>query len=290
MIRKIISFVASLLLVAICTSVSAQDIKVTKQIKAFDWLNVAVVDGNQVEGGLHVYADWADITANLKTKQTKIGMMVSIVTGDANMPAGTYRLKTWGVPTNSPLVNEWERVAETLKVATIAARDAYVVADDSKAVLATGTMVIVESGVSGFAETFVYKGGTDNATCWLSLSDNSGAGFIAYGQSTVVYNAAGINSDGVVPGLDITESSKSIFSFEDVTMPLVAGGGLFFVSFPDAWNKPTFYVNDGVNEYPLSDCWTVARVLKAGVMYQEWTANVDFFPVSTPGALSVIVR
>ncbi len=293
MIKRFTSLVACIVLVAVGSMVSAQkaETKVTKQIKAFSWLDVAVVDGNQVEGGLHVYEDITDLTSYLKPAQTSIGMMVSIVKGDPTMTAGTYRLSAWEVGNAAPLVGEWERVAETILVADIAARDAYVVADNSKALLAEGTMVVVTAGATGFVETYVYKGGTDNKTCWLSLSDASGAGFIAYGQGTVSYSAKGVDNSGPVDGLDITDLSKVITKMEEVIAPLEAGSGLFFISFPDAWNKPTFYVNDGNEEFPLNDCWTVKRVKKGNVWYQEWTSNLDFFPEEASGnTLSVIVR
>jgi hypothetical protein len=286
MMKKVITLIGGIALLASATTLSAQEeTRVSKKIKAFDWLDVAVADGNQIEGGLHAYATSADILTagapKLKIAQVKPGMMVVLTTGDVTMPAGTYRLKTWATPTALPLVTEWVRV-DNLVVADIATRDALTN-------LAVGTIVGVTANDAGEKAAYFWDGAS-----FIDLSGgNTGGGFIAVGQGAVAYTS-GFDTDDTAGAMntakviDASVAAKKIDTFYSFEFAL-ADGGLPFVAYPKAWNKPSFYIYHDLKEYPLSDCWTVNYTTVNGVDYQEWTADVDF-TAGSGGVLTLRVR
>ena len=192
------------LFLAMVVTVTAQSTatKVSKEIKVFDWLNAAVVDGNQVEGGLHSYASWAEVsgaTAKLKIAQVKLGMVVIIADGSRSI---SYRLKAWTTKTALPLISEWERVGDVISVTTTAARDALLTTTGSavgtaavQGTLAVGTMVFVTGSNGSAPDMYIYVGGlidangdgtvkpvtaTELTDAWYSLSGASAASGYVY--------------------------------------------------------------------------------------------------------------
>ncbi|WP_461632514.1 hypothetical protein [Labilibaculum euxinus] len=284
MTKKII-FLVAFVAMAVTTKLSAQEIKVTKQIKVYDWLNEAVVDGNQVEGGIHVYDNWVGVTAGLKTAFQKVGMLVTVIDSGDGTP-GTYRLNTVG----TAAVQNFTRIDAVL-LADITARDELI--DDigaTDAGLAIGTIVGVIADDAGEPAAFFYAGGTN----WIALGGGSEtAGFIAVGQqnSGVSYSSGydaddsgtSMNSAGI-GALNMADATKKLTTFEVFEFSLTNDGELPFICYPKAWNKPSFYISiDGV-ESPLTDCWTVTYSTQNAIEYQEWKADVNF----TTGATSVL--
>ncbi len=104
-------FSVTVLLVLFQVNVRAQDTElVSKKQKVPAWLNIALGDANQLEGGLHVYQNWAAYNSDFKISRVKIGMLIAIVdpAGDGSLPSKLYQLKTWATPADIPLQTEWE--------------------------------------------------------------------------------------------------------------------------------------------------------------------------------------
>lgn len=285
MIRRIFLFLVGIVLIASVSSASAQDLetRVSKKLKAFDWLNVAVVDGNQVEGGLHVYADYATLLTDLKVAQVKVGMMVVLNGSNGALSAGTYRLDAWATTTALPLSTEWKRT-DNVVVANIAARDAL-------SGLATGTIVAVNDDGTGEKAAYFYDG-----TDFISLGGGgtTGGGFIAVGQGAIAYTS-GFDGDDLnfnnadVGVIDTSDPTKKISTFQSFEFELTNNSSLPFIAYPKAWNKPSFYINVNGTVYPLTDCWTVTYAIVQNVEYQQWQADVAFADGSTL-PLKLIVR
>jgi hypothetical protein len=296
MTRKITFLIACAFLLA-GLSVSAQETtKVSKKIEVFDWLNAAVADGNQIEGGMHTYADFADLTAKMKLKRIKVGMLVNLTTGTDK---GTYRLKAWATTTALPLKNEWEKVAESIVVDNTAARD-LLVAEKAKTTLAQGTVVLVKTSTSNNngMEAFVYVSGyadeTANLPVWFSLGNSSNSnGFIYAGQGgfgkTNGFQAT--DATGKIVSAYGTTFTNKLISFPNagLTFDLTAGSGAAFVAFPKSWNKPTFYLDIDGTEYPLNDCWKVEYSEVDGIDFQKWSADFDFTAGST-NTLKLVIK
>ncbi len=108
---KSIVFSIVALLVLFQVNVRAQDTElVSKKQKIPAWLNIALGDANQLEGGLHVYQNWATYNSDFKISRVKTGMLIAIVdpAGDGSLPSKLYQLKTWATPSVIPEQNEWE--------------------------------------------------------------------------------------------------------------------------------------------------------------------------------------
>ena len=104
-------FSVTVLLVLFHVNVQAQDTElVSKKLKVPAWLDMALGDANQLEGGLHVYPNWAAYNSDFKISRVKIGMLIAIVdpAGDGSLPSKLYQLKTWATPADIPLQTEWE--------------------------------------------------------------------------------------------------------------------------------------------------------------------------------------
>jgi len=277
---------------ALAVTVSAQT-KVSKQIKVLDWLNTAVVDGNQVEGGLHSYTSWATLGTSLKTAQIKVGMVVTI-TGEADRNLnGSFRLKTWATPAALPLLNEWEHVGDLIVVADIATRDALLATATAGTTtsLAPGTTVVVQANAAAIPEVFIYAAGLFDANgdgtidpvvtaagtdLWYSLTGNANAGYVfvsqaALGSNTVsltngvdkevVTAAAGAVSAPVAMVVGATGNTRiTSFPIGGVNFALTNDATVPVVAIPATWNNPTFYVNDGTTTFQLTDCWIILNI------------------------------
>jgi|GEM_PF-2022157 len=229
---------------------TAQTTKVSKQIEMMSWLNKAVVDGNQVEGGLHTYANWNEVALNaaadnsssikLKTAQVQLGMLITL-TGAAD--AGTYRLKSWtgynADPASAtlPLKSEWERIGDVVVVADIAARDELIDSDpaatDLDYALSVGTVVLVGDNGTGIPGAYIYVGGTidvngdGSATAtdlWFNLSSSStDAGYICYLDYTPVTSVytdaltATVTSSTLTSGYFATSNTDATPVFGTIT-------------------------------------------------------------------------
>lgn len=288
---------------------NAQETKVSQKITLLDWLDAAVADGNQVEGGLHVYQDWARVGSDLKTNQQKVGMLVLVIDADGAGKTALFRLNATGA---NRAKKDFTRV-DNMLVASMAARDALLT-DPAEAKLKVGTIVSVEADDAGEMASFLYTGlGGDKN--WIALagggSGGSGGGFIALGQAGgVAKPEAGVNYtngydissiDAMAPdflkngkinaGLDMTDAATKLKTFIPFEFALNNGDGKPYISYPKAWNKPSFFITiDGSPEYPLTDCWTVTYDTKQGVEYQEWEASHDFLAGTTTEVLVLIVR
>ena len=292
MLKKITFLVACVAFVAMTTNLSAQETRVSKKIKVFDWLNTAVVDGNQVEGGIHVYADWTKVAEGLKkTARQKVGMLVTVVdAGLGDSQPGTYRLN---VIIASPTLKDFTRI-DALLVNGMSDRDALI--DDiatTDANLAVGTIIGVKADLAGEPAAFFYTG--IGGKEWITLGGGSaatGGGFIAAGQGATVYTN-GFDFDTAAmtatETIDITDAATKLDTFVPFSFVLTAGG-MPFVSFPKAWNKPSFFISVDDKEYPLTDCWTVSYSTQQAVEYQDWVANVNFTTDFDGTTLKLIVR
>jgi len=310
---------------AFSVAVTAQT-KVSKQIKVLDWLNVAVVDGNQVEGGLHTYDTWASLNGStgftpgvspLKKAQIKIGMLVTITSEliDKNLN-GTFRLKSWATNGALPLAGEWEHVGDLVIVDNITKRDALIVADKSLVSLAPGTTVVVNSNSIGVPETFIYAAGlfdangdgtvkTDGTDTWYSPSSNvAGAGYIFVSQDAVPSAIPTVNLGNGVAKAQVTTAGTAaatpgtiavgdarITSLPTggVDFALTAGGNVPVVAIPAAWTNPVFYIYDGTNTYQLTDCWIKSYQTIDANKYQVWAVDNAFLQDAT-GTLTLQVR
>lgn len=312
---------------AFSVAVTAQT-KVSKQIKVLDWLNVAVVDGNQVEGGLHTYDTWASLNGStgftpgvspLKKAQIKIGMLVTITNElvDKNLN-GTFRLKSWATNSALPLAGEWEHVGDLVIVDDITKRDALIVTDNSLVSLAPGTTVVVNSNSIGVPETFIYAAGlfdangdgtvkTDGTDNWYSAnSSTAGAGYIFVSQdaapsatATVVLTngvskaqvtAGAVSTPGAIITTGTTPDGRiTSFPAGGVDFTLTAGDNVPVVAMPAAWANPTFYINDGTNTYQLTDCWIKSYQTIDNNNYQVWAVDNAFLKDAT-GVLKLQIR
>ncbi|PXY01670.1 hypothetical protein DF185_09385 [Marinifilum breve] len=292
MMRKFTFLMACAAFFATTIKVSAQETRVTKQIKTFEWMDVAVVDGNQVEGGAHVYNKFADLTS-LKPKQQKVGMLVTILDpkGDGTEPGATYRLLNAGLDaTNVIKPVNYERL-DGIIVANITDRDALLGADKAK--LAKGTIVGVLEGETGEKVAFLYTASPTAGEEWIQLGGAGTAGFILIGQGAVLDTKGYKDGSATAGAIDfVADKDNKLNSFIEAQVVLTKAGGACYVAFPEAWNKPTFYVKDATGEYPISDCWTVSHnVKKHKVDYQVWTADIDFAKdMANDDDLTLIVR
>lgn len=296
--------------------------KVSKQIEMLEWLNKAVVDGNQVGGGLHSYANWTEVltggTAKLKTAEVKLGMLITLT--DA-ADAGTYRLRAWATPAALPLKTEWERVGDVVVVADIAARNALITGGDDYS-LAIGTVVLVRSNTLAVPQAFIYVENMDGdaninedeADSWFTFGDNGASNgyiyFLAYTPLASVYSddisaiafSKGYYDNAGTPTLstvDLTSADTKFSSLPYVTtnpniisFDLVTGwtaGNVPAIALPATWAKPSFYIYDGTNYSPLLDCWVSGKKTIDGVDYQVWVADNAFADGAT-GTLNLIVR
>jgi len=306
---------------ALAVTVSAQT-KVSKQIKVLDWLNTAVVDGNQVEGGLHSYVTWADLGTKLKTAHIKVGMVVTI-TGETDRNLnGSFRLKTWAVNAALPTLAEWEHVGDLIVVPTIEDRNALI--DATKVSLSPGTTVVVQANAAAIPEAYIYAAGLFDANgdgtidpvvtsagtdLWYSLTGNANAGYVFVSQAALASNtvdltkgvdkatavAAGTSaaapiaiSVGAVANTRITSFPIGGVDFtltNDATVPVVA--------IPATWNNPTFYVKDATTvpatTFQLTDCWVKSYQTIDGIKYQVWAVDNSFLNGSTD-ALTLQIR
>ena len=276
MMKKITTILMCVMLVTTAFVVSAQnnETKVSQQIKVLDWLNEAVVDGNQVEGGLHVYANWAEVGTNLKQAQQKKGMLVTVIDpkGDGNGTTATFRLTS--APQASVGESDFEILGATI-VANETARDALTGY--------AGRIVGVISNDANTKAVYMYIG-----TEWIEVGGSGSAsnGLILVGQnaSPATLNATaltnGFDSNLAVPGEaeGVAFGTNELTEFIEVKFQIIAGE-LPYVAFPESWNKPTFYITDETNEFPLTDCWTVKHnhtFPGSSVKYQIWYASSNF--------------
>ncbi len=105
-----------LLVICVCSSgkLYAQETElVSKKQKVPAWLNRALADANQLEGGLHIYQDWDAYHSDFKTSRAKTGMLMVILdpAGDGSLPSKLYQLKTWATLLAIPLQAEWEELS-----------------------------------------------------------------------------------------------------------------------------------------------------------------------------------
>lgn len=303
---------------ALAVTISAQT-KVSKQIKVLDWLNTAVVDGNQVEGGLHSYTNWATLGTSLKTAQVKVGMVVTI-TGEVDRNLnGSFRLKTWAIPGALPLLNEWERVGDLLVVPTVADRDALLataIAGTSTS-LAPGTTVVVQANAA-IPEAFIYAAGlfdvngdgtvaTDGTDDWYSLTGTgtANAGYIFVSQAALASNTVsltnGVSEEVVtaaagaatVPVAMVVGAAGNTritsFPIGGVDFALTNDATVPVVAIPATWNNPTFFVYDGITTFQLTDCWLKSYQTIDNVKYQVWTVDNAFLTAAT-GTLTLQIR
>lgn len=312
---KKFTLLAGLLLAMVVTATAqSASTKVSKTIKVFDWLNAAVVDGNQVEGGLHSYVNWAEVTtgasAKLKIAQVKIGMVITLtdIAGDKSIKPASYRLKTWTTPTALPTVKEWERIGDMIVVADIAARD-LLITGPANASLATGTTVMVKSNAMSIPELFVYVNGLVDVNgdgsltatdLWYSLSSTSttSSGYILFDNQPVGTTPASISAssgfyDGITAAGAVTIGTSKRFTAMPTTLALeydlVAGittlNNVPIVALPAAWASPSFYVSDGTGLFQLQDCWIKTYLTIDNTKYQVWTAD-NAFSNGTAGVAS----
>ena len=104
-------FFVAVLITSGSIRVQAQETElISLKLKVPAWLNTALGDANQLEGGLHVFQDWDVYHSDLKTSRAKIGMLMVILdaTGDGSEPSKLYQLKTWDTSSAILLQNEWE--------------------------------------------------------------------------------------------------------------------------------------------------------------------------------------
>ena len=91
-------FVMIALVLASVSKTKAQDVLTVKKMVVPDWVDVALGNSNQMEGGHHVYENWKAYLEGIKINTAKTGMLVSILNPD-NDPAtetpATYRLAKW---------------------------------------------------------------------------------------------------------------------------------------------------------------------------------------------------
>ena len=292
-------YLAASLFLAFTVAGFAQTTKISKKIEVFDWLDAAVAASNQVEGGLHAYTDWADMSANLKLAQVQVGMLVTLTGENA-----TYRLASWATNTALPLQSEWERFGDMIVVADIAARDALVdPANTALEALSIGTMVMVRSNANGVAETFVYvedldgDGGTTTTDdYWYSFSGSDAASFGYIYLTTVTTGLSGATDGyyakataaGAVSGqVKLTElPSTTAITYNILSLsaekPLVA--------LPKAWEKPDFYITTDDGTFQLDDCWAVTYETKDGIDYQVWSCDVALADGYSGTTLNIVVR
>lgn len=303
--RKITLFVFAIAMVFSFTVLAQKETKVTKQIKVFKWLNEAVVDGNQVEGGLHAYDSWATLTTDLKLAQVKNGMLVTILdpAGDGTMPAATYRLINWADNKKLPANNEWERVADGVVVKSMTDRDILVAAPaDDRTTLAIGTIVVVNENDLKVREGFVYLGynTADSKHEWLSLgteNPESNVGYIYVGEDAATpsafakgfYDNAGTAT--LKDNIDKDADGKlAKFPGNGIEFELTKGSKFPYVALPSGWNKPSLFLDEDGSEYLLSDCWTVSYIDIDGAEYQLWLADVAFLNGASGTTYKLIIK
>ena len=303
-------FLLAGLVLFIVAGANAQTTKVSKKIEVLSWLNEAVVNGNQVYGGLHSYQSWTDVltgTPSLQINQVQLGMFISILDDNA-----TYRLKEWDDNTALPLKSEWERVGDVVVVADMTARTALLTAGSAS--LAVGTVVVVKSNALAVPEAFIYVedmdgNGTPNENdtdSWYSFSGaGTSNGYIYFVQvavadpyasdlSSLATSLVGgyINngSDEATAQATITAATDAkLSSLVPVTISLANSSTNVVIAIPKAWTKPNFYLNDGTSTYSLNDCWVNNTITKDGIDYQLWVAD-NQFTASASATLSLIVR
>lgn len=291
------------LVLALAVSVTAQTTKVSKKIEVLPWLNSAVINANQAEGGLHSYVDWATLGTDLKLAQVKVGMLVTIGTdADANLK-GTFRLKAWAIQTALPVAGEWEKVSDMVIVADLTARDALIVTDNTKVSLAPGTTVMVKDNGKGAPATFIYVAGLvdvnaptgiDAADLWYSTVSSGSDGYIFFELAAV-----GATSSGAANGwykaatasgaITIGTTARLAGMPADAEFALTAGDNVPVVAIPAAWANPTFYLNDGTTTSQLLDCWVKTYQTIDGIQYQVWTADNTLLK-GLPGSWKLFVR
>jgi len=300
---------------------NAQTAKVSKQIEMLSWLNKAVVDGNQVGGGLHSYANWTEVltsgTPKLKTAQVKLGMLITLTDAAS---AGTYRLKTWATQSALPLKAEWERVGDVVVVADIAARNALLTGGDDYS-LAVGTVVLVRSNDLAVPQAFVYVAdmngnstiNENEADSWYAFGDSgSSNGYIYYtnlaiASATAPYTAnmatltleSGYYDNAGTPTLSLTAFAGTEKKFSSIpaannvisfNMVALAEDEVPVIALPASWKTPCFYIYDGTNYSPLQDCWVKYKKTIGNIDYQVWVADNAFANGLTSGTLNLIVR
>ncbi len=306
------------ILVFLITGANAQTTKVSKKIEVLSWINEAVVDGNQVEGGLHSYASWTELNSNLQKAQVKKGMLVTI-TGES----ATYRLKSWSDTDNLPNKNEWERVGDVVIVKDIDMRDSLLSSSTDTTALSTGTVVLVKSNDLSVPEAFIYvedmdgdgTANEDEDDSWFSFSGSSNAGSsngYVYFTSYAVSNAytddissssvsftngyySGATTSAAVSGQTKLSAMPSIGADgtgTQVSFDLSSwtSGNVPVVAIPATWNAPSFYIYNGTNYYQLQDCWVMRKRTIDDISYQVWIADNDFITGASSSTLNLIVR
>ncbi len=301
---KKVYFVASLFLV-FSVAGFAQTTKVSKKIEVFSWLDAAVAASNQVEGGLHSYTGWADMTSSLKLAQVQVGMMVTLtdIAGDGSVRPATYRLASWTTTTALPLQSEWERVGDMIVVADTTALNNLVDPNDNGLEkMAIGTMVMVRSNANSIPETFVYvedldgDGDTNEKDYWFSFSGSDAASFGYVYLTTVTTGLSGA-SDGYYAGATtsgaITTQGKlsEIPTGTAITYDISSlAAELPVIALPKAWEKPNFYITTDDGTFQLNDCWEVTYDTKDDIDYQVWSCDVALASDYAGTILDIVVR
>ncbi|PXY01667.1 hypothetical protein DF185_09370 [Marinifilum breve] len=266
------TFLLLISFVAVFGAVNAQN-KITKKLEMSDWVNEAVVDANDVAGGVHTYANWTDLNAENKYKKFRGGMIISVA-GDLYKLAGTATNVT-AANKDAIAGGQWTYIGPMKTVASTAARLALVPGsgDTDTPMLAAGTVVRVETadGATNYVfngtSTGKYDAGdtTDELkeVYWSNLSSPEVEGYI-YTSGALAAKASSIS--------DLTKGEKNTkIPATEITL---TDEKFVAVAFPKAWGTPSIKIAIGTKMYNLDDCWTVSHETHEGVEYVIWASDV----------------
>jgi hypothetical protein len=293
---KKISLLLMICLMAVSSTLLAQEVKVTKKITTLDWLNVAVANANQLHGGLHTYENFTAATTALKNARVQKGMIIILQQDeDGKLPAGTYQLLQEVEITDDggekiPKVTDsknWMRIDGALTTKNKYTRNSLL--------CPVGTVVTVlnnygdgsiepTAGQEGETEVFVLKEISDaGAKTWVSLgaandSNPTAKGYIYKGGENAV--ASSLTATNLVSCLALdnsnlvksafenriranTETSQKPFVKYQIFDFAVTTDKYMWFAIPKGWNPEIVLEDeDESKEYKITDCWTRYTIKK----------------------------
>ncbi|PXY01668.1 hypothetical protein DF185_09375 [Marinifilum breve] len=273
--------------------VNAQN-KVTKRIDMADWVNQAVVDANNVGGGVHLYATWTALETAAKNNKKFGGGMVVSVAGDLYKLGGAENAEI--TETDLKKKDQWSYIGPMKKVADTGARLALINADGASdlPLLSPGTVVKVEDADgSGNPATYVFNGtangkyavgDTDNEkkeVYWTNITASGVEGYF-YQKGELAAAATAVT--------DLDKGTDKLVVLPASTEITVTNGKFVAIAFPKAWRAPNFTLDVDGTKYVFNDCWTVTEVVEAGVKYQVWSSDIEIGATGDGKVYKIIVK
>ncbi|PXY01669.1 hypothetical protein DF185_09380 [Marinifilum breve] len=274
-------------------AVNAQQ-KVTKKIEMLKWINEAVVDANNVGGGVHLYATWTELETAAKNNKKFGGGMIVSVAGDLYKLAGAENAEI--AEADLKKKDQWSYIGPMKKVADTGARLALINADGASdlPLLSPGTVVkVADADGSGNPATYVFNGtangkyavgDTDNEkkeVYWTNITATGVEGYFYQKGDLAAAATAVADLDKGTDKLEVLPAKTTI----DITK-----GKFVAVAFPKAWRAPQFMIDIDGTEYVLTDCWTVTEVVVTGVKYQVWSSDVAIGDAADTETYKIVVR